>query len=41
MAQEDKKVIENIVNILVHEKDITYEEHLRILELLQQEGVNG
>lgn len=41
MAKEDKRIIENIANILVREKDITYEEHIRILELLQQEGVNG
>lgn len=37
MAVKEKKIIENIVSILAREQDITYEEQLRILELLRKE----
>ena len=41
MAKEDAIIITNIANILARENDITHEEQLRILELLQKEKPNS
>lgn len=41
MSNEDKKIIEQISNILVREKHISSEEQLRILSLLRKEKQPG
>lgn len=37
MSEEDKKLMEQISRILMNEKEITYEEQIRIFELLGEE----
>ncbi len=37
MSEEEQKVIEQILHILVREKQISSEEHLRMLDLIRKE----
>lgn len=37
MTKEDKKIIEQISQILARDNQITREEHIRVLELLREE----
>ena len=41
MSKEEQKIIEQISHILVREKQISSEEHLRMLDLIRKEQKTG